>query len=298
MTPAAFDAWLKSQTKATTSPTRPASGAGRLQRTTACGSCHTLKAAGATGRSAPTSISCRSTRSRRASRSRTSSSESIVDPNAYVAAGLPEERHAAVREPAEGPARRARPVSGPVEQEGVSDARDRDDRRPRTSTRRAPPPHGRPGGYLLGPGWIRAAWMTRALLRRSASASSSCFRWWGGWHPLCDWQPIVLVSLLVAAPLGFLAGHRRVRLLGRATRSARRRGPRTTRATARTRWKRLLPRQHRPQGDRRPVPRHDDRLLRHRRPARDARARRARAAGDAVRRPRRPSTASSRCTRR
>ncbi|MDX6484550.1 MAG: cytochrome c oxidase subunit [Gaiellaceae bacterium] len=31
-------------------------------------------------------------------------------------------------------------------------------------------------------------------------------RFWGGWHPLLDWQPIVLVSLLVAAPLGFLGG--------------------------------------------------------------------------------------------
>src|SRR2546430_4577579 len=32
------------------------------------------------------------------------------------------------------------------------------------------------------------------------------FRWWGGWHPILDGPPIVLVSLLVAAPLGFLAG--------------------------------------------------------------------------------------------
>src|SRR2546430_15880960 len=31
-------------------------------------------------------------------------------------------------------------------------------------------------------------------------------RGWGGWHPILDGQPIVLVSLLVAAPLGFLAG--------------------------------------------------------------------------------------------
>src|SRR5581483_9563943 len=32
------------------------------------------------------------------------------------------------------------------------------------------------------------------------------FRWWGGWHPLLDMQVITLVSLLVAAPVGFLAG--------------------------------------------------------------------------------------------
>jgi cytochrome c oxidase subunit 1 len=31
-------------------------------------------------------------------------------------------------------------------------------------------------------------------------------RWGGGWHPILDMQPIVLVSLLVAAPVGFLAG--------------------------------------------------------------------------------------------
>ena len=46
----------------------------------------------------------------------------------------------------------------------------------------------------------------------------------------------------------------------------------------------LLPPEHRPQGDRRPVPRHDDRLLRRRRDDGDALPRRARAAGDAVRR--------------
>jgi len=31
-------------------------------------------------------------------------------------------------------------------------------------------------------------------------------RWWGNWQPIWDGQPIVLVSLLVAAPVGFLAG--------------------------------------------------------------------------------------------
>ena len=47
---------------------------------------------------------------------------------------------------------------------------------------------------------------------------------------------------------------------------------------------RLLPDQHRPQGDRDPVPGDDHRLLRDRRPAGDVHARRAGAAGDAVRR--------------
>src|SRR5215470_19631027 len=31
-------------------------------------------------------------------------------------------------------------------------------------------------------------------------------RWWGNWQPIWDGQPIVLVSLLVAAPVGFLGG--------------------------------------------------------------------------------------------
>ena len=32
------------------------------------------------------------------------------------------------------------------------------------------------------------------------------FRWWGGWQPLFKMTAITLVSLLVAGPLGFLAG--------------------------------------------------------------------------------------------
>ena len=31
-------------------------------------------------------------------------------------------------------------------------------------------------------------------------------RWGGGWHPLLYKQPIILVALLVAAPVGFLGG--------------------------------------------------------------------------------------------
>ncbi|MBX5475051.1 MAG: cytochrome c oxidase subunit I [Thermoleophilia bacterium] len=34
----------------------------------------------------------------------------------------------------------------------------------------------------------------------------AAFRWWGGWHPILDAQPVILVSALVAAPIGFLAG--------------------------------------------------------------------------------------------
>jgi fatty acid desaturase len=69
----------------------------------------------------------------------------------------------------------------------------------------APPQHGKVRRYLLGPGWIRAVWMT-ALFAALGFGLVVVLRWWGGWHPLLDWQPIVLVSALVSAPLGFLAG--------------------------------------------------------------------------------------------
>ena len=69
----------------------------------------------------------------------------------------------------------------------------------------APPQHGKARRNLLGPGWIRAAWMT-ALFAAFGFGLVVVLRWWGGWQPLLDWQPIVLVSALVSAPLGFLAG--------------------------------------------------------------------------------------------
>ena len=58
---------------------------------------------------------------------------------------------------------------------------------------------------LLGPGFIRAAWMF-CLFGAIGFGLVIVFRWWGGWKPLFDMQPITLVSLLVAGPLGFLAG--------------------------------------------------------------------------------------------
>ncbi len=59
--------------------------------------------------------------------------------------------------------------------------------------------------YLLGAGWIRAAWMT-ALFWGIGLSLVLVFRWWGGWEPLFKWSVITVVSTLVAAPLGFLAG--------------------------------------------------------------------------------------------
>ncbi|MDE3191234.1 MAG: cytochrome c oxidase subunit I, partial [Acidobacteriota bacterium] len=68
-----------------------------------------------------------------------------------------------------------------------------------------------PGGgnavkrLLLGAGFIRAAWMF-CLFGAIGFGLVVVFRWWGGWQPLFKMQDIVLVSLLVAGPLGFLAG--------------------------------------------------------------------------------------------
>ena len=58
---------------------------------------------------------------------------------------------------------------------------------------------------LLGAGWIRAAWMF-CLFGAFGFSLVVVFRWWGGWHPIIDMPIVTLVSLLVTAPLGFLAG--------------------------------------------------------------------------------------------
>ena len=54
-------------------------------------------------------------------------------------------------------------------------------------------------------GWLRAAWMT-PLFGAFGLGLVAVFRWWGGWHPILATAPSVLVGLLVASPLGFLAG--------------------------------------------------------------------------------------------
>ncbi|HXR11575.1 MAG TPA: cbb3-type cytochrome c oxidase subunit I, partial [Gaiellaceae bacterium] len=67
------------------------------------------------------------------------------------------------------------------------------------------PRHGTLRRLLLGAGFIRAAWMF-CLFGAIGFGLVVVFRWWGGWQPLFDMQPITLVSLLVAGPIGFLAG--------------------------------------------------------------------------------------------
>jgi len=69
----------------------------------------------------------------------------------------------------------------------------------------APPRRGNARRLLLGAGWIRAAWMF-CLFGAFGFGLVVVFRWWGGWHPIIDMTVVTLVSLLVAAPIGFLAG--------------------------------------------------------------------------------------------
>jgi cytochrome c oxidase subunit I len=59
--------------------------------------------------------------------------------------------------------------------------------------------------YVFGAGWIRAAWMF-CLFGAIGFGLTVLARWGGGWHPILFTQPIILTSLLVAAPIGFLAG--------------------------------------------------------------------------------------------
>ena len=59
--------------------------------------------------------------------------------------------------------------------------------------------------YLLGPGWLRAAWMA-CLFWGIGLGIVLVLRWWGGWDPLFKWSVITVVSTLTAAPIGFLGG--------------------------------------------------------------------------------------------
>jgi cytochrome c oxidase subunit I len=59
--------------------------------------------------------------------------------------------------------------------------------------------------YLLGPGWVRAAWMT-ALFFGIGFGLVVGIRALAGWDPVFFWEPIITVAALTAAPIGFLAG--------------------------------------------------------------------------------------------
>jgi cytochrome c oxidase subunit I len=73
-------------------------------------------------------------------------------------------------------------------------------------THHAPSPAG--GGIrrtLLGPGLLRGAWMF-VLLGGVGFGIVVLIRWGAGWDPILATEPLVLVSALVSAPVGFLAG--------------------------------------------------------------------------------------------
>ena len=63
------------------------------------------------------------------------------------------------------------------------------------------------GGWrlLYKGGLLRAAWMFVMFGGLGFGIVVLC-RWAGGWHPLLELEPLVLVAGLVAAPVGFLAG--------------------------------------------------------------------------------------------
>jgi len=69
----------------------------------------------------------------------------------------------------------------------------------------APAHHGTARRLLLGPGWIRAAWMF-CLFGAIGFGLVVLVRWGAGWDPILDWPVLTLISLLVTAPIGFLAG--------------------------------------------------------------------------------------------
>ena len=144
---------------------------------------------------------------------------------------------------------------------------------------------------LRAPGWYRAGaflvlgvlFSRRARHRgpRSPTASRRRSTARDGWD--AKWQNAVLIVSLLAAPLFFLVGlgafdYWFYWAAGRPTR------PEDHSSHGAHELARLLPRQHRSQGDRDPVRRHVVLLHARRRPAGDARARRARRAGLAVRR--------------
>jgi cytochrome c oxidase subunit 2 len=88
MSQAAFDKWLKGQTKATTSPNSSVSGAA-VFKNNGCGSCHTLQAAGASGKVGPDLDKLPQEAEEAGKPLEDFIRESIVNPNAYVQKGFP-----------------------------------------------------------------------------------------------------------------------------------------------------------------------------------------------------------------
>jgi cytochrome c oxidase subunit 2 len=88
MSQAAFDKWLKGQTKATTSPNAAVSGAA-VFKNNPCGSCHTLSAAGATAKVGPDLDKLPQWAAQAKQPLEQFIKTSITDPNAYTQPGFP-----------------------------------------------------------------------------------------------------------------------------------------------------------------------------------------------------------------
>jgi len=69
----------------------------------------------------------------------------------------------------------------------------------------APPPPRTGVRRLMAPGWVRATWMT-ALFASLGFGLVAGIRALAGWDPVVDWEPIITVAFLTAAPFGFLSG--------------------------------------------------------------------------------------------
>ena len=67
----------------------------------------------------------------------------------------------------------------------------------------APPPTG--WRRLLAPGWLRVLWMT-PLFALVGIGIVTGLRALAGWDPVWHWPPIIVVSFLTLAPIGYLAG--------------------------------------------------------------------------------------------
>jgi cytochrome c oxidase subunit 2 len=88
MTDTAFNKWLKSQTKATTSPNTSVSGAA-VFKNQPCGSCHTLTAAGSKGTVGPDLDKLQQYATQAKQPLESFIRTSITDPNAYTQPGFP-----------------------------------------------------------------------------------------------------------------------------------------------------------------------------------------------------------------
>ena len=253
----AFDAWVKKQQSGGEGGGGDAGTA--VFASAGCGGCHAFTPAGTTGADRARASTTSPPPRRRRARIRPRYVQGVDRRSRQGRRlGLPARRHARQlrRVALVGADRRPRHVSDSrVDSEHSKGAESGERRRahaPTTSgTARARRRTG--AASSCGPGFVRAAWCF-ALFFLVGLYLVAGIRWLAGWDPVYDWNIIVLVGGLTMGPVGFLLGHRRLRLLALlALRPPDAAGgslqPRRLHVEG------LLQGQHRPQGDRRPVPR-------------------------------------------